>query len=121
MRHLILAAALLAGAAVPVEAAFTTKLSDNQGRTASLRWEPGPGGVRWSLACLDGSDPRRPVELFTYRGVAPVEDGFVEGRFADPALPGRFVLATRGLSPNFQIWLEGCPANGRAVLIRRVP
>ncbi len=66
MRHLILAAALLAGAAVPVEAAFTTKLSDNQGRTASLRWEPGPGGVRWSLACLDGSDPRRPVELFTY-------------------------------------------------------
>lgn len=56
-----LTAALILGAAAPAAAAFTTKLADNQGRSASLRWEPGPGGVRWELVCLDGSDRRRPA------------------------------------------------------------
>ncbi|BAQ49546.1 hypothetical protein [Methylobacterium aquaticum] len=121
MRTILLAAVLLAGAAVPAAAAFTTKLADGAGRTANLRWEPGPTGVRWELVCLDGSDQRRPVEMFRYRGIAPAEDGFVEGHSADPALPGRFVLAMRGMSPFMQIWLDGCPTNGRAVLIRKVP
>jgi hypothetical protein len=120
MRSTILAAALILGAAAPAAAAFVTSLDDGQGRKAWLRWKSGTGGVRWSLSCLDMSDPRKPDELFTYKGIAPAEVGFVEGRADDVAVPGRFVLATRGLSPYLQIWLQGCPANGRAVLIRQV-
>ncbi len=119
MRTLLLAAALLAGAAAPAQAAHVAKLDTGEGRVATMRWETIGGVVRWSLSCLDDSTDRRPPELYSYRGTAAVEDGFVEGRVGGD-FPGRFVLATRGLAPFWQLWLDGCPERGGSPVIREV-
>ncbi len=119
MRMHILAAALLAGAAAPAEAAFVAKLDTGEGKVATMRWETVGSVVRWSLSCLDDSTDRRPPELYPYRGTAAVEDGFVEGHVGGDS-PGRFVLATRGQFPYWQLWLEGCPQKGGTPVMKKV-
>lgn len=115
-----LAAALLAGAAAPAEAAHMAKLDTGEGRVATMLWEAVDGGVRWSLSCLDDSSDRRPPELYTYRGIAKREVGFVEGQVGGE-FPGRFVLATRGRFPFWQLWLDGCPQRGGTPVMKDVP
>ncbi|BAQ49204.1 MULTISPECIES: hypothetical protein [Methylobacterium] len=119
MRHLILAAALLAGAAAPAQADSVARLDTGEGKTAVMRWWLMAGEVRWELSCLDDSTDVRPAELFTYRGRAEIEDGFVEGHVGGN-YPGRFVLATRGAFPFWQLWLDGCPQKGGSPVIREV-
>ncbi|BAQ49183.1 MULTISPECIES: hypothetical protein [Methylobacterium] len=119
MRHLILAAALILGAAAPAQAAHVARLDTGEGKTAVMRWWLEGDGIRWDLSCLDDSTDRRPPELYTYRGRAKVEDGFVEGHVGG-AFPGRFVLATRGQFPYWQLWLDGCPERGGSPVIREV-
>ncbi|BCM81603.1 hypothetical protein [Methylobacterium indicum] len=120
MRTILLAAALLAGAAAPAEAAHVARLDTGEGKTAFMRWWLEGGTVRWTLTCLDESDPKgRPPDMATYRGRSAIEDGFLEGRVGGD-FPGRFVLATRGLAPYWQIWLDACPERGGSPVIREV-
>ena len=119
MRAHLLAAALLAGAAAPAQAAHMAKLDTGEGKVATMRWETIGGVVRWSLTCLDDSTNTRPPDMATYRGVSKVEDGFLEGRVLGE-FGGRFVLATRGLAPYWQLWLDACPERGGSPVIREV-
>ncbi|AWB22585.1 MULTISPECIES: hypothetical protein [Methylobacterium] len=86
-----------------------------------MRWWREGDTVRWTLTCLDESDPKgRPPDMATYRGVSKLEDGFLEGHVRDAPIPGRFVLAWRGLAPYWQLWLDACPARGGSPVIRKV-
>jgi hypothetical protein len=119
MRHHLLATALILVAAVPAQAAHMAKLDTGEGKVATMRWWRVPGGVRWTLTCLDDSTNTRPPDMATYRGVSRLEDGFLEGKVAGE-FGGRFVLATRGLAPYWQLWLDACPERGGSPVIREV-
>ncbi len=119
MRSPILAVALILGATVPTQAAHVAKLDTGERKTAVMRWWREGSGIRWDLSCLDDSTDTRPPELYTYRGRAAIEDGFVEGHVGGDS-PGRFVLATRGEFPYWQMWLEGCPRTGGTPVMKEV-
>lgn len=120
MRAHLLAAALIGGATVPADAAHVARLDTGEGKTAFMRWWREGDAVRWTLTCLDDSTNTRPPDMATYRGVSKLEDGFLEGHVRDAPIPGRFVLATRGLAPYWQIWLDACPERGGSPVIREV-